>query len=100
MRLWRFLLVFALAFGSVLPHCASAAPVSAVTAHHAGTMHDRHSPTNVHAADVCIGCAVPVRATLMAPAAPMAASAPDLALQPVATTRTTVLDPPPPRVRA
>jgi hypothetical protein len=99
MVLWRFLLVFVLAFGSVLPHCAGAAPVS-TTAHHVGMAHDQHQPSKAHVSDACIGCATPVRFALAAPVAPMMATSRYVVVQSTLTTRITALDPPPPRSKA
>jgi hypothetical protein len=98
MALWRFLLVFALAFGSVLPHCAVATPVTAT--HHAGMTHEQHQPSKAHVSDACIGCATPVRFALAAPVAPMVATSRYAVVQSTLTTRITALDPPPPRIEA
>jgi hypothetical protein len=100
MSLWRFLLVFALVFGSVLPHCAAAAPVSTTHTHHVGMAHDQHQPSKAHASDACIGCATPVRFALAAPVELMKVAIGYAAVQPALTTRATALDPPPPRKHA
>ena len=101
MDLWRFVLVFALAFGSVLPHCAAAAPALPPVAHHAGMAHDTpHQPSKVHVSDACIGCATPVHAALAAPVAPMATAGRYVVFHATLTTHITALDPPPPRFEA
>jgi hypothetical protein len=107
MALWRFLLVFALAFGSVLPHCAVSAPVSTAAHHvrmahdqHQPSKHDQHQPSKAHVSDACIGCATPVRFALAAPVAPMMATSRYVVVQSTLTTRVTALDPPPPRRKA
>jgi hypothetical protein len=100
MTVWRFLLVFALAFGSMLPHCAGAAPATTTTAHHVGMTHEQHQPSKAHLSDACIGCATPVRFALAAPVAPMVATSRYAFVLPTLTTRVTALDPPPPRLEA
>jgi hypothetical protein len=94
---WRFLLVFALAFGSVLPHCAAATPAMMSATNHAGMAHKQQQPSKAHIADACIGCATPVRFALASPVEPMAATGRYIAFHPTLTTRVTALDPPPPR---
>ncbi|UVO55121.1 hypothetical protein [Sphingomonas sp. SUN039] len=100
MALWRFLLVFALAFGSVVPHCAAAVPLTATAAHHVGMAHDQHQPSKAHVSDACVGCATPIRFAFAAPATPMAATARYIIVHRTLTTRVTALDPPPPRFEA
>jgi hypothetical protein len=100
MALWRFVLLFALAFGSVLPHCAAAAPVSTAAPQHVGMAHDQHQPSKVHVSDACIGCATPVRFALAAPVPPMIATSRYVVVQSTLATRMTALDPPPPRFEA
>ena len=104
MALWRFVLLFALAAGSVLPHCAAATPAPAAAAHHANLAHDRqqhrHDPSKAHVADACIGCATPVRFALTARAEPMAATTRYIVVEQKLATRFTALDPPPPRQAA
>ena len=97
MRLGRFLLVLALAFGSLNAHCASATIISPVPTHHIGTTHGTHHPSGAHVGDACIGCAMPVRLSFPTPLEAMTQTSPAVALQPVLTTRATALDPPPPR---
>lgn len=100
MGVLRFLLVFALAFGSVLPHCASAAPATQAASHHAGMAHDQQQPSKAHASDACIGCAAPVRLMLPMPDGAIVPSPTYLAFLPILATRTAALDPPPPRPTA
>lgn len=100
MPIWRFLLVFALAFGSVLPHCAAAVPGATTARHHVGMAHEQHQPTKLHVSDACIGCATPVRFAFSAPVEPMLATSDYVVVQPTLTTRITALDPPPPRFEA
>lgn len=97
MALWRFLFVVALAFGSVMPHCAAAAPMP-MAAHHAGMAHDQHPPAKAHVSDACIGCATPVRYMLAAPVAPMGAASRYAVVPSTLTAHDTALDPPPPRI--
>lgn len=100
MHVLRFLLLFALTFGSVLPHCASAAPATQTSAHHAGMTHEHEQPSKAHVSDACIGCAAPVRLMLPMPGAVLAPSPDYVAFLPTLTTRMTALDPPPPRLTA
>lgn len=93
----RFLLLFALTFGSVLPHCASAAPTTHAAPHHAGTAHNEQQPSKMRVSDACIGCATPVRLALPAPVETLAATPPYRTVGTALTTRATALDPPPPR---
>ncbi|MES2289046.1 MAG: hypothetical protein V4530_04850 [Pseudomonadota bacterium] len=97
MGLWRFLLLFALAFGSVLPHCASAMPATQAAPHHAGLAHDEQQPSKTHVSDACVGCATPVRLAFPAPAATLDATPIYRTVRAALTTRVTALDPPPPR---
>jgi hypothetical protein len=104
MALWRFVLLFALVAGSVVPHCATATPVPVSAAHYPNKAHDgqqhRHDPSKAHVTDACIGCATPVRFTLTARAEPMATAARYIVLEQKLATRFTALDPPPPRQAA
>lgn len=100
MHLLRFLLLFALTFGSVLPHCASAAPATQGASHHAGMAHDEQQPSKAHVSDACIGCATPVRLALPMPVSTLAPSPDYLIALPILATRTAALDPPPPRLAA
>lgn len=97
MGLWRFLFLFALAFGSVLPHCASALPAKQAAPHHMGMAHDEQQPSKMHVSDACVGCATPVRLALPVPAEPLAATALYRVADTTLTTRSAALDPPPPR---
>lgn len=97
MGLWRFLFLFALAFGSVLPHCASAMPTTQAAQHHAGMAHDEQQPSKTHVSDACVGCATPERLTFPAPATALAATPAYRMDGSTLTTRVTALDPPPPR---
>lgn len=101
MVVWRFLLIFALAFGSVLPHCAAAAPAAPPFAHHAGLAHGTpHEPSKAHVSDACIGCATPVRLAFAVTTEPLAATGRYVVFHAMLTTRVTALDPPPPRFEA
>lgn len=97
MSMLRLLFLFALAFGSVLPHCASAVPTTQAVSHHVGMAHDKQQPSKAHASDACIGCATPVRMSLPVAAVTIAPSPDYLVFRPTLTTRVTALDPPPPR---
>jgi hypothetical protein len=97
MALWRFLLVVALAFGSLVPHCAAAAPMP-MAAHHAGMAHDQHQPAKAHTSDACIGCATPVRFMLATPCEPTFFSGRYSIVASTLRARVTALDPPPPRM--
>lgn len=97
MGLWRFLFLFALAFGSVLPHCASALPAKQAAPHHARMAHDEQQSPKMHVSDACVGCATPVRLAFPAPAAALAATPAYRMDGSTLTTRVTALDPPPPR---
>jgi hypothetical protein len=97
MALWRFLLVFALAFGSASPHCAAAAPVATSAPHHAGMAHDEQQPAKAHVSDACIGCATPIRFAFAVPVATLRPTSRFVVVHPTLTTRVTALDPPPPR---
>lgn len=104
MALWRFVLLFALVAGSVLPHCAAATPAPAPAAHHASMSHDgqlpRHDPSKAHVTDACIGCATPVRFALAMRAEPIAATTRYIVVEQKLATCFTALDPPPPRQAA
>ncbi|MEP6784217.1 MAG: hypothetical protein ABI898_00585 [Sphingomonadales bacterium] len=100
MGLWRFLLILALSFGSVLPHCATAMPVAQAAPHHAGMTHDQEQPSKAHVSDACVGCATPIRLSFPERAAPIAATPVYLAFHAALTTRVATLDPPPPRQAA
>jgi hypothetical protein len=97
MALWRFLLVFALAFGSVSPHCAVTAPVTTTAVHQVRMVHDQHQPSKAHVSDACIGCATPVRFALAVPLPPMIATGRYVVVQSPLATRLSALEPPPPR---
>jgi hypothetical protein len=100
MAIWRFVLLFTLAFGSVLPHCAAAMPVSATAPHHIGMAHDDAPPTRGHVTDACIGCATPVRFAFAEPAAPITVTRVYIGLSTALRSLPTALDPPPPRQAA
>jgi hypothetical protein len=100
MHVLRFLLLVALTLGSVLPHCAAAAPATQGSSHHAGMAHREKQPSKAHVSDACIGCATPVRLALPAPAPAVAPSPDYAAILRTLTTRTAALDPPPPRLAA
>ena len=97
--LLRFLFVVALAFGSVMPPCLSAAPMP-LAAHHAGMAHDQHQPAKAHISDACIGCATPLRFMFTASVAPMVAASRYAIVASMLTTYDAAREPPPPRIGA